>query len=124
MKRRDVGMAVLGAAAGVAGCSQPGKSLLVPDANAANVPAPNDAASVESIGLAQVQANTIVRVLLLPREKGYWRASIFGASGAVEYDKAKLNDEAVLHAKVLTTQKVSIALIGGNGLKYVAVDFN
>lgn len=124
MKRRDLGMAVLGAAAGVTGCSQPVKSLLVPDANAANVPVPNDAAMVESVGLAQVQVNTIVRLLLLPREKGYWRASVFGPSGAVEYDKAKLDQEAVLHAKVLTTQKVTIALIGGNGLKYVAVDFN
>ncbi|HEY1976183.1 MAG TPA: hypothetical protein VGG89_06555 [Candidatus Baltobacteraceae bacterium] len=124
MKRRDLGMAVIGAAAGVAGCSQPVTSLLVPDANAANVTVPNDAAMVEAVGLAQVQVNTVVRLYLQPRQKGYWRASVFGPSGAVEYDKTKLDDESVLQAKVLTTQKASIALIGGNGLKYVAVDFN
>ena len=124
MKRRDLGIAVLGAAAGVAGCSQPVRSLLLPQADAAKGVAPDEAALVESIGVAQVQPNTIINVPLMPREKGYWRASVFGASGAVEYDKTKLNDQAILVAKVLTTQKVSIALIGGNGLRYLSVDFN
>lgn len=124
MKRRDLGIAVLGAAAGAAGCSQPVQSLLLPSADAAKGVSPNEAALVESILVAQVQPNTIISVPLMPREKGYWRASIFGASGAVEYDKAKLNDQAVLYAKVLTTQKVSIALIGGNGLRYLSIDFN
>ena len=124
MKRRDLGMAVLGAAAGVAGCSQPVKSLFVPEANASNVRGPNAAAQVESITLASVQPNTIIRVPLSPRTKGYWRASVFGATGAIEYDKVKLEDEGLLHAKVLAVQKVSIALIGGNGLHYLSVDFN
>ena len=124
MKRRDLGIAVLGAAAGVAGCSQPVRSLLLPQADAAKQVAPDEAALVESIVVAQVQPHTIISVPLMPREKGYWRAAVFGASGAVEYDKVKLDEQAVLYAKVLTTQKVSIALIGGNGLRYMSVDFN
>jgi hypothetical protein len=114
-------MAVLGATVAVAGCSPPVKSLLVPDAVAQSVRQP-ESTSIESIALANVQVNTVVNIALLPRNKNHWRATV-SESGIVEIEKAKLDESAVLYAKVIATRKVSIVLIGANG-EYLGVDIN
>jgi hypothetical protein len=121
MKRRDLGMAVLGATVAVAGCSQPVKSLLIPEAEAQGARRP-ESSSIDSIALASVQVNTVINMALLPRNKNHWRAMV-SASGIVEIEKKKLDDDAILYAKVLTTHKVSIVLIGANG-EYLGVDIN
>ena len=121
MKRRDLGMAVLGATVAVAGCSQPVKSLLVPEAVAESARRP-ESSSVESIALASVQVNTIINIALLPRNKNHWRATV-STAGIVEIEKKKLDDDAVFYAKVIAVRKVSVALIGANG-EYIGVDIN
>ena len=121
MKRRDLGMAVLGATVAVAGCSQPVKSLLVPDAVAESVRRP-ESSSIESIALASVQVGTIINIALLPRNKNHWRATV-SAAGIVEIEKSKLDEYAILYAKVIAMRKVSIVLIGNNG-EYLGVDIN
>jgi hypothetical protein len=112
---------LLGAGAGMAGCSRPVQSLLVPAATAADVRAPHSA-SVESLGLAQVQVNTIVNMQLVPRAKGYWRA-VTSVKGAVEILDKRLDEESILYAKLLEMRKVSITLIGRGGETF-GVDIN
>jgi len=111
MKRRDLGMAVLGAAAGVTGCSQPVKSLFIPDATAANAQTP-DAATVRWVRLHKQQVGSHFSVSLLPAHlENYWHATNSDPD-VVEIDKKLLSDGTALSVKVIADGQAIIDVTG------------
>lgn len=74
MNRRELGIGVLGAAAGIAGCSQPVKSLFVPEATAADALRP-DATSIHWLRLHDLRVGSNFDIYLLPSAQNYWRAT-------------------------------------------------
>jgi hypothetical protein len=112
MKRRDLGMAVLGAAAGVAGCSQPVKSLFVPDATAANGRGP-DNAPIRWLYLRKQQVGSFFGVGL-PGGGDDWHATS-SHPHVVEISEKTLRKTGDLHAKVIGEGYSIIQLTGKNG---------
>lgn len=111
MKRRDLGMAVLGAAAGVTGCSQPVKSLFIPDATAANVQEP-DASTVRWLRLHRLQVGSHFSVSLLPAHiENYWHATNSDPEVA-EIDKKLLSAGTSLTVKVIAEGQSLIEVTG------------
>jgi hypothetical protein len=74
MNRRELGIAALGAAAGIAGCSQPARSLFVPEATAAAAVRP-DATSIHWLRLNAMRVDSNFDIFLLPNAKNYWQAT-------------------------------------------------
>lgn len=111
MKRRDLGMAVLGAAAGVTGCSQPVKVLFVPDATAANVQTP-DATTIRLLRLHKQQVGSYFVMALLPsRIENYWHAANSDPE-VVEIDKKLLSAGTSLTVKVIGEGESFIEVTG------------
>jgi hypothetical protein len=115
MNRRDVGIAFLGAAAGIAGCSQPAKSLFVPEAdaaNAANAVTPATA-SAHWFRIHQLRVNSSFDVYLIPHEAEYWIATSSHPHIAA-VDESFL-PHAFLNVNMVGTGDATIHLTGKNG---------
>lgn len=75
MNRRELGIAVLGAAAGVAGCSSPVTSFIVPDANAAEGARSPDTSRASMVRLRRLHINANIEIWIEPAIPNYWTAT-------------------------------------------------
>ncbi|HVA32715.1 MAG TPA: hypothetical protein VNG31_01120 [Candidatus Baltobacteraceae bacterium] len=78
MNRRDLGIAVLGAAAGIAGCSSPVQSLVVPSADAGPVKETGVLPNIVSahwLRLRHLQVHSNFDIYLVPAHSNYWSAT-------------------------------------------------
>jgi hypothetical protein len=109
-------MAVLGAAAGIAGCSGPVKSLLVPNADAARSEAKGlapEVAGAHWLRLRRLQAGSNFDIYLVPAHANYWTATN-AAPHVAKVDEAQLNN-GFLYVEALAAGISNISLSGKGG---------
>jgi len=109
-------MAVLGAAAGIAGCSGPVKSLLVPNADAARSDA--RAVSPETITahwlrLRQLKPRSNFDIYLVPANSNYWSATNT-APNVAQVDATHLSN-GYFYVDAIAAGIASITLTGKGG---------
>jgi len=95
MKRRDLGMAMLGVAAGVAGCSPAMRNALVPNAAANEAAQPNQSALANMYIRGLKQDTGIMHIGILPAKPNYWTAKI-SDKDRVRIDEKRLKERGLL----------------------------
>ncbi|HTA39525.1 MAG TPA: hypothetical protein VK760_10625 [Candidatus Acidoferrales bacterium] len=116
MNRRDLGMAVLGAAAGIAGCSGPMQKLLVPNADAARSDATGLAPEVVTahwLRLRNLQPRSNFDIYLVPSHVNYW-SSTNTAKHVAQVDEAQLSN-GYFYVEAIAAGISSIVLTGKGG---------
>jgi hypothetical protein len=87
-------MALIGAAAGIAGCSGPVQSLIVPNADAARAVGKGvtgDVVSAHWLRLHHLRVNASFDIYLIPKNANYWTATNTAPHVAV-VNEANLNN--------------------------------
>jgi hypothetical protein len=95
MKRRDLGMVMLGAAAGVAGCSPAMRNALVPDAVANEAVRPNETAMSNMYITGLKQDTGIMHIGILPAKPNFWTVKISDRD-RVRVDEKRLKERGLL----------------------------
>ena len=116
MNRRELGIAVLGAAAGIAGCSGPVQSLLVPSAEAAGAGGKRftpDVVTAHWLRLRNLQVHSNFDVYLVPANPNYWSASN-NAPHVAHVDEAELSN-GYFYVEAVGAGIANITLTGKGG---------
>jgi hypothetical protein len=121
MNRRELGIAVLGAAAGVAGCSSPVTSLIVPSADAAAGARSPDTLRTSMVKLRRLHINSNIEIWLEPAIPNYWTATQ-NEPPIARIIKSSL-ESGVLYADIVTWGNGVIEVRGKNA-EVLAVVFD
>jgi hypothetical protein len=116
VNRRDLGIAVLGAAAGIAGCSTPMQSLLVPSADAARAEEKGLSQNVVSahwLRLRHLQVRSNFDIYLVPSHSNYWSASN-NAPHVAQVDENQLST-GYFYVEAVGPGTANISLTGKGG---------